>query len=406
MNKNLSSRWFRGTTLIALGIAALSGCSDTVDGAAAGQGGTSSASASTGAGGHGGSAGTTGSGGAGAGSTGAGGAGAGSDGGGGSGGSGPGGGGSGGSGTSSSGAGGSGGGAGGSSSAGTGKFVGNITTNGAVRDGFNRYWDQITPEIEGRWSSIETSRGVRDWSRLDAIYEYAQENDIPFTQYAFVWGTPQPAWLVNLPAEEQRQALRDWMQAFCARYPDTRNIIVVNEPPPHTTPTFKHAIGGDGESGHDWIVNSFTWAREFCPDATLILNDYSNIEYEGEHNRFVELVKTLLDAGAPIDALGAEAHYAYRIDTSVVKGYIDRLAETGLPVYITEYDIALADDEEQRRVMEEQFTMFYNHDAVKGITLWGYVVGSTWLENTGLLHPDGTMRPAMAWLMDFLGRGE
>ncbi|HTN82440.1 MAG TPA: endo-1,4-beta-xylanase [Sorangium sp.] len=397
--------------MIALGIAALSGCSDTVDGAAAGQGGTSSASGSTGAGGHGGSAGTTGSGGAGAGSTGAGGAGAGgagagSDGGGGSGGSGPGGGGSGGSGTSSSGAGGSGGGAGGSSSAGTGKFVGNITTNGAVRDGFNRYWDQITPEIEGRWSSIETSRGVRDWSRLDAIYEYAQENDIAFTQYAFVWGTPQPAWLVNLPAEEQRQALRDWMQAFCARYPDTRNIIVVNEPPPHTTPTFKHAIGGDGESGHDWIVNSFTWAREFCPDATLILNDYSNIEYEGEHNRFVELVKTLLDAGAPIDALGAEAHYAYRMNTSVVKGYIDRLAETGLPVYITEYDIALADDEEQRRVMEEQFTMFYNHDAVKGITLWGYVVGSTWVDNTGLLHPDGTMRPAMTWLMDFLGRGE
>ncbi|WP_437307174.1 endo-1,4-beta-xylanase [Sorangium sp. So ce388] len=404
MNKNLCSRWFRGTTLIALGIAALSGCSDTADGAAAGPGGTSSASGSTGAGAHGGSTGTTGSGGAGAGSTGAGGAGAGGDGG--SGGSGPGDGGSGGSGTSSSGAGGSGEGSGGSSSAGTGKFVGNITTNGAVRDDFNKYWDQITPEIEGRWSSIETSRGVRDWSRLDAVYAYAQDNDIPFTQYAFVWGAPQPPWLVSLPAEEQRQALRDWMQAFCARYPDTRNIIVVNEPPPHTTPTFKNAIGGDGESGHDWIVNSFTWAREFCPDATLILNDYSNIEYETEHNRFVELVKTLLDAGAPIDALGAEAHYAYTIDTSTVKGYIDRLAETGLPVYITEYDIALADDEEQRRVMEEQFTMFYNHSAVKGITLWGYVVGSTWLENTGLLHPDGTMRPAMAWLMDFLGRGE
>ncbi|WP_437654586.1 endo-1,4-beta-xylanase [Sorangium sp. So ce1182] len=398
MNKNLSSRWLRGTTWVALGIAALSGCSDKADGAGAGPGGTSSASGSTGAGGHDGSAGATGSGGAGTGSTGAG------DGG--SGGSGPGDGGSGGSGTSSSGAGGSGEGSGGSSSAGTGKFVGNITTDGAVRDGFIQYWDQITPDIEGRWSSIETSRGVRDWSRLDEVYAYAQDNDIPFTQYAFVWGTPLPAWLARLPAEEQRQAVRDWMQAFCARYPDTRNIIVVNEPPPHTTPAFKNAIGGDGESGHDWIVNSFTWARELCPDATLILNDYNNIEYESEHNRFVELVKTLLDAGAPIDALGAEAHDAYRTDTSTVKGYIDGLAETGLPVYITEYDIDLADDEEQRRVMEEQFTMLYNHSSVAGITLWGYVVGSTWRTNTGLLHPDGTMRPAMAWLMDFLGRSE
>ncbi|WP_437739576.1 hypothetical protein WME73_28615 [Sorangium sp. So ce302] len=32
--------------------------------------------------------------------------------------------------------------------------------------------------------------------------------------------------------------------------------------------------------------------------------------------------------------------------------------------------------------------------------------GGTWLDNTGLMHPDGTMRPAMAWLMDFLGRGK
>ncbi|WP_438037806.1 hypothetical protein [Sorangium sp. So ce128] len=66
----------------------------------------------------------------------------------------------------------------------------------------------------------------------------------------------------------------------------------------------------------------------------------------------------------------------------------------------------LADDDEQRRVMEEQFTMLYNHSAVKGITFFGYIVGSTWLDNTGLMHPDGAMRPAMAWLMDFLGRGK
>ncbi|KYF61727.1 endoglucanase, partial [Sorangium cellulosum] len=295
---------------------------------------------------------------------------------------------------------------GGSGGASPRKFVGNITTNNVVGDDFIRYWDQITPEIVGRWTSIETSRGVRDWSRLDPVYEYAQAHGIPFTQYALVWGTPTPAWFGRLSADEMRQAVRDWMQAFCERYPDTEYIVVVNEPPPHTTPSFKEAIGGNGASGHDWIVNSFKWAREFCPASTLILNDYNIIEYETDHRRFVELVKTLLDAGAPVDAIGAEAHDAYRIETDVVKGYIDGLAATGLPVYITEYDIDLADDDKQRQVMEEQLTMFYNHSAVKGITLWGYVVGTTWRTNTGLLHRDGTQRPAMTWLMDFLGRGE
>src|SRR6186713_3669789 len=37
-------------------------------------------------------------------------------------------------------------------------FVGNITTNGAVRSDFLQYWDQITPENEGKWGSVEATR--------------------------------------------------------------------------------------------------------------------------------------------------------------------------------------------------------------------------------------------------------
>jgi endo-1,4-beta-xylanase len=48
--------------------------------------------------------------------------------------------------------------------------------------------------------------------------------------------------------------------------------------------------------------------------------------------------------------------------------------------------------------------MFWDHSNVKGITLWGYIVGATWQPNTGLQEQDGGMRPAMTWLMDFLGR--
>ena len=84
--------------------------------------------------------------------------------------------------------------------------------------------------------------------------------------------------------------------------------------------------------------------------------------------------------------------------------YIDKLAATGLAVYITEYDIPVADDNQQKMIMQEQTTMYWNDDAVKGITLWGYIVGATWKANTGLQQTDGTLRPAMTWLMSFLGR--
>lgn len=282
------------------------------------------------------------------------------------------------------------------------KFVGNITTRGQVRTDFSDYWDQITPENEGKWGSVEQSRGVWNWTSLDAIYEYAQIHGIIFKEHTFIWGSAQPGWMTG---SDMDQEARTWMSNFCERYPDTKLIDVVNEPPPHTTPPFKEALGGDGTSGYDWIVNSFKWAREYCPGAILILNDYNIIEYEGDNAHIIDIVNRVKEAGGPIDAIGCQAHYTYEQPTATVQGFIDNiLTQTGLPIYITEFDINLGDDDEQASAMRSYFTMFWNNQDIKGITLWGYVVGATWMDNTGLITSDGQMRPAMTWLMDYLGR--
>jgi endo-1,4-beta-xylanase len=116
-------------------------------------------------------------------------------------------------------------------------------------------------------------------------------------------------------------------------------------------------------------------------------------------------VNAIKKLNAPIDAIGCETHYAEKLPSSTLKANIDLLtSSTGLPVYITEYDIDLADDEQQRAQYADHFTMFMSHPNVKGVTVWGYIVGATWRASTGLMESDGTMRPAMTWLMDFLGR--
>lgn len=284
----------------------------------------------------------------------------------------------------------------------TAKFVGNITTRRQVRSDFTTYWNQITPENEGKWGSVQPSEGTFNWSALDAIYKFAHSANVVFKEHCFVWGAQQPTWVNN---DNGAAAVKNWIQSFCQRYPDTPFIDVVNEPPPHTTPAYKEAIGGDGTSGWDWIVNAFTWAHEACPNAMLILNDYDNAENAGDAQHTIAIVNAIKKAGAPVDAVGCQAHGAYTVATATLQANIDRIAlETGLPVYVTEYDINLADDEQQRAVMQEQFTMFWNNPNIKGITLWGYIYGQTWMTNTGLMQSDGTMRPAMSWLQSFLGR--
>src|SRR5690606_29435025 len=92
----------------------------------------------------------------------------------------------------------------------TGKFVGNITTRGRVRDDFKTFWNQLTPENEGKWGSVERVRDEMDWSGLDRAYAYARENGVIFKHHTLVWGSQQPGWLAGLPASEQRAEVEEW----------------------------------------------------------------------------------------------------------------------------------------------------------------------------------------------------
>ncbi|XYH92756.1 endo-1,4-beta-xylanase [Sorangium sp. So ce1128] len=284
------------------------------------------------------------------------------------------------------------------------KFVGNITTSGQIEANFLKYWNQITPENESKWGSIEPQRDRMNWSKTDAIYKFAKDNNIPFKWHTFVWGSQQPGWIEGLPQNEQAEEVEELIREVCTRYPDMDMIDVVNEPPPHTRPATMAALGGEGASGYDWIVKAFELARQYCPKAVLILNDYNTIEYGNDNNNIINIANKVKAAGAPIDAVGCQAHATGGLPIATVKGFIDKItSETGLPVYITEYDLNIADDERQKQVMQEQFTMFWNHENIKGITLWGYIHGTTWVKDSGLIR-DGQPRPAMQWLMEFLGK--
>ncbi len=278
-----------------------------------------------------------------------------------------------------------------------GFFVGNITTNGNVRSDFLQYWDQLTPENEGKWASVEGTRDVYNWSGLDRAYNYAQQNNIPFKQHTFVWGNQSPGWINGLSPTEQAAEIEEWIRDYCARYPNTAMIDVVNESTPG------HAPAGYAQSafGNNWIIRTFQLARQYCPNAILILNDYNVLSWNT--NEFIQMATPAVNAGV-VDALGLQAHGLESWSLTDITNKLNQVAALGLPIYISEYDVARTNDQEQLNIMRTQFPLFYNHPSVAGITLWGYVVGSTWVNGSGLIQSNGTPRPAMTWLMDYIGR--
>jgi endo-1,4-beta-xylanase len=280
------------------------------------------------------------------------------------------------------------------------KFVGN-TLNLDVRSDFVKYWDQLSIGPAGQYGAVRSGPLQYDWSYVDTIYDFTRKAGIPFHEYALIHGQEEPRYFGT--DDEARTGVEDWIRSFCARYPDAELINVVYEPL-HIKPSYATALGGAGASGYDWILQSFVWARTHCPNSILLLTDYNTIEYKMESDAFIKMVGALLAAGAPIDALGAAAVDAPKVSTSTLKSYINKLAALGLPLYITEYGIAEQDDAKQLAIMKEQFPLFWTDDRIKGITLWGYVVGDTWRNGMGMVSPDGTPRPAMTWLMSYLGR--
>lgn len=283
------------------------------------------------------------------------------------------------------------------------KFFGNITTGNSLDTNgltFSDYWDQITPENAGKWGSVQrTADSERNWATLDAIYDYSEQNGLIFKEHAFVWGSQQPT------GELTQADVQSWMQEFCTRYPNTRLIDVVNEPPPHTEPSYSEAIGGGTNGDWRWIANSFTWAREYCPNATLILNDFNNVEFGNQNQHFIDIVRAVQALGAPVDAVGAQAHgLSGANSTANMITLLTKLHEdTGLPVYITEYDIDQNDDAAQLNRFQEHFAFFMDTEWVAGVTVWGWIFGRTWVPSSGLIR-NGEPRPAMVWLMEELGR--
>jgi len=286
------------------------------------------------------------------------------------------------------------------------QFVGNITTSNAVdTDGkvFSTYWDQISPENAGKWGSVQSSATATfNWRTLDTIYDYTQQKGIAFKEHTFIWGSQQPGGSIS------EANVKSWMTEFCKRYPNTKVIDVVNEPPPHTTPSYANSIGGGTNGNWQWITNAFKWAREACPSAILLLNDYNTIEWTNDNSHFISIVKAIKSAGAPIDACGAQGHDLDHgsVTMSTVSTLLNKLGtDTALPIYVTELDLSYTDDNQQLTAYQQWFPLLRDSGYVKGITIWGWIYGKTWSPspNSGLIR-NGAFRPAMTWLMQQLGR--
>lgn len=322
------------------------------------------------------------------------------------------------------------------------KFLGNITTRGQIQPnvGGLRYealWDQLTCENESKWGSIvnckvnSAQEGVQkwNWKNSDAHYKWCKENGVLFKFHCLLWTSQWPSCLANCSATELKQQVEYWMDAVAIKYPDLSLIDVVNEAirghaegqeNGHSCADFKKLLSqalGNSTNPYDykWIAEAFRMARKRFPNAVLIYNDYNTFTWQ--KNDFIDLVASLVQQGAPIDAYGHQSHdlddyYKNNQITNFgntlkeIHNSITQKAGKELLCYITEFDISQGDDNTYETIMKNTFKPMWEADYVAGITIWGFVNGATWRDNTGLVTSSGADRSGMKWLKSYMATDE
>ena len=288
------------------------------------------------------------------------------------------------------------------------KFLGNITTGGNVEAGggvpqFYKLWNQITCENESKWASVEGTRGNFNWGGADNAFNYAKQHGFTHKFHALVWGSQYPNWLSNLSAGERFSAMTNWFDHAKAHYETLPMIDVVNEAVGNHqagNAMIKETLGGGGKTGYDWLIKAFEMAYERWPDAILIYNDYNSIQYDIDP--YIDLVRTLRDAGAPIDAYGNQSHAVSNMSSTSLKAALDKQQNAlQMPMFITELDINIANDAQQKAQYQQVLPVMWEAPYCAGVTLWGYIHGATWVDNSGL-YKNGVERPAMTWIKEYM----
>ena len=255
-----------------------------------------------------------------------------------------------------------------------------------------------------KWHSMEPRQGQVDYSIVDAILQWTDEHEIPLRGHNIFWGIPnrvQP-WLKAMDDATLRRTLEARALDVGKRYKGRFAQYDLNN-------EMLHANYYEDRLGPGITRDMALWVRQEDPHAVLFLNDY-DILTGRRLDDYIAHIRRFLDQGVPIGGIGVQGHlHGDSFDPDTLKVALDRLAEFGLPICITEFNfpgqrskysgkrgVRLSDQEEQAKAQAivDYYRICFANPAVKGILMWGFWEGANWIPVSSLYRRDWSPTPA------------
>lgn len=282
-----------------------------------------------------------------------------------------------------------------------------------------RQFSSLTAENDMKWMALQPWPGRYRFETADAYVGFAVKHRMKVIGHTLVWHSQTPRWVFEttdgeeIEREELLRRMKEHIETVVGHFKGrVHGWDVVNE-------AISDGPGGLRDSrwrriiGDDFIEQAFRFAREADPNAELYYNDYGLVDRR-KRARTIDMLKRLIERGAPVDAVGMQGHYSLdRPPAAEVEQAIKDFAALGLKVMITELDVdvlpsrgrvgvadisrretahpsldpyrdGLPEDVQQKLANRyaELFRVFLRHRGhISRVTFWGVDDGHTWLNH-------------------------
>ena len=269
---------------------------------------------------------------------------------------------------------------------------------------FLQNFNSAVTENAVKWPGMERQKGEVNYSLVDAMLEWTEENNMPLRAHNLFWGIEQfiQPWVKELSDEELETTLKKRAETVTARYKgrfaeyDLNNEMI-------------HGNYYENRLGPDITKKMAEWARNGDPEIKLYLNDY-DILTGNKLDEYMVHIRGLLAQGVPIAGIGVQGHlHAESFDRGELKRSLDSLAKFNLPIKVTEFnmpgqrskyyqnrDLKMTPEEEQQKAKDlvDYYKICFAHPTVDGILMWGFWEGANWIPQSSLYKRDWSPTPA------------
>lgn len=245
-----------------------------------------------------------------------------------------------------------------------------------------REYDKLTHENEMKMYSLQPTEGNFNFGPADQHFAFADSNGMDVHGHTLVYHTQNPSWITGSLSEMQNH-----ISTVVHFYKDRVAVWdVVNEP---------FDSGGNLRTdsiwqqniGDDYVGLALQEAHGADPSAKLIINDYNVATINSKSTGMLNLVTHLLDQSIPLHGVGFQCHLTENgMDYGSFADNMQRFADLGLEIYITELDVRIPDNGNTGRLLQRQANVYANvvrkcmeQPMCMELSTWGFTDRHSWI---------------------------